>query len=176
MLLLRKCRLNVILACFCFSMVGCATINKPPQLLDDDSDAVANNVDACPGTPQEDIVDQQGCSLFRGAIEGVVFAAGTHQLEGGSRDALAGLVQDLKANPTVVLALAGHTDNRGRAAENLELSKQRVMSVVKYLVSNGIEPERLRPIGYGESRPSFSNVTEEGRMKNRRIEMSVFTP
>ena len=83
------------------------------------------------------------------------------------------LVADLEAHPDAVLRLSGHTDNRGRAAANLELSKRRVMAVARFLVSRGIVPDRLRPYGYGESRPRTSNRTPLGRERNRRIEIEL---
>lgn len=164
-----------IVLLLCFNIVGCASFSRSPGLLDDDNDSISNANDICPGTLRQVVVDDQGCALFQGTIEGVEFAAGDYRLVGSSRDALTGLVDELNTHSSVLLGLAGHTDNRGSAAANLELSKKRVMAVVKFLVSNGIEAERLRPIGYGESRPLHSNSTKEGRKKNRRIEMSVFT-
>jgi len=59
---------------------------------------------------------------------------------------LDGLVELLNAHPEVILQLGGHTDNIGKARYNLGLSKRRVMAVVEYLVSSGIEGERLKPI------------------------------
>jgi len=75
--------------------------------------------------------------------------------------------------PEIAISVAGHTDNRGPAAANLELSKQRVLSVVKYMVANGITTDRIMPVGFGESRPIAANATAEGREQNRRIEIQV---
>ncbi|MBX2839010.1 MAG: OmpA family protein [Gammaproteobacteria bacterium] len=115
-------------------------------------------------------------ALFEGKIDGLEFGSGDHNLTNASRKVLATLVENLKAHPEVIVALGGHTDNRGSAAANLELSKRRVMAVVKYLVVNGIDGRRLQPYGYGESRPIVSNATPDGRQMNRRIEMSIVKP
>jgi outer membrane protein OmpA-like peptidoglycan-associated protein len=69
-----------------------------------------------------------------------------------------------------VINIEGHTDSRGSAAYNLELSKKRAYEVKRYLVdTHNISPERLTTYGYGESKPIVSNYTREGRQKNRRV-------
>lgn len=155
---------------------ACGSLPSKVEPADQDNDNVADINDACLQTAPGSPVDSKGCSLFRGVIESVDFAAGSVQLNSTSRESLAKLVERLNAYPNVALKLEGHTDNRGAASKNLELSKQRVMAVTRYLVSKGIEGNRLKPIGLGENRPLASNATPEGRKRNRRIEMSVFTP
>jgi outer membrane protein OmpA-like peptidoglycan-associated protein len=55
----------------------------------------------------------------------------------------------------------------------LKLSQKRAQIIVDYLVSKGVDAHRLKPIGYGKSKPVASNATEEGRAKNRRVEMKI---
>ena len=148
----------------------------PPLADDDDRDGVAGTDDVCPGSAAGEIVGADGCALFARVLDGVSFAPGDHRLGTDARAALRRLVADLEAHPDVVLRIEGHTDNRGRAADNLELSKRRVMSVARFLVANGVPPARLRPYGYGESRPRLSNATPEGRERNRRIEIGTEGP
>lgn len=144
------------------------------KVIDDaDDDGVSDKDDNCPNTPAGHIVRTSGCSLFFGSIEDVDFPADAYRLSSEARASLAELVTGLNDYPAIVIALGGHTDNRGKALENLELSKQRVLAVVRYLVSNGVAADRLKPYGYGESRPKVSNATAEGRAQNRRIELSV---
>jgi OOP family OmpA-OmpF porin len=77
----------------------------------------------------------------------------------------------LRENPSVVGIVEGHTDNRGAAEYNQQLSERRAMSVIKVAEERfGVEPGRLTAIGYGGSRPVADNGTAEGRAKNRRIE------
>ena len=157
-------------------MLGaCTALPLNRSVPDGDNDSVADALDGCPNTVPGSPVDENGCSLFRGAIQSVDFKPGDHRLDSASRDSLANLVKMLNTYPEVVLQLEGHTDNRGEARENLALSKRRVMSVVKYLVANGIDGNRLKPFGIGENRPVMSNATAAGRSENRRIEMSVVT-
>lgn len=136
---------------------------------DRDHDSIPDAVDDCPSSGPEPIVDQSGCELFDRVLSDVVFAPGDYRLGAEARLALMALVVELDSYPGVVLQLEGHTDNRGNAAGNLDLSKRRVMSVARFLVANGIAPERLKPYGYGESRPLASNATPSGRGRNRRI-------
>ena len=84
------------------------------------------------------------------------------------------IVQLLKANPTIKkMMIEGHTDNRGAAAMNLDLSKRRAASVKSWLMQHGIEPGRLDSEGYGMTRPIQTNDTNEGRQANRRVEFKI---
>jgi len=71
----------------------------------------------------------------------------------------------------VNIEVAGHTDSRGSDAYNMNLSQQRAEAVRNYLVSKGIAADRLSAKGYGESQPIADNATDEGRFKNRRVEL-----
>jgi len=136
-----------------------------------DSDQVPNELDQCPNSIPESAVDDTGCAVFSGAIPDLEFEPDDDQLDQKGRESLDKLVAAMQAYPDVVIAVDGHTDNRGLAGNNLDLSKRRVIAVVRYLVENGIPANRLKPYGYGESRPRKSNATEEGRRSNRRIEI-----
>lgn len=71
----------------------------------------------------------------------------------------------------VNIEVAGHTDSRGSDEYNMNLSQQRAEAVRNYLVSKGIAADRLSAKGYGESQPVAGNDTDEGRFKNRRVEL-----
>lgn len=71
------------------------------------------------------------------------------------------------------IRVEGHTDNRGVAAKNLELSKARAASVVAYLVKSGIDGKRLESEGYGASQPLVPNITPANRAKNRRVAFKI---
>jgi OmpA-OmpF porin, OOP family len=83
------------------------------------------------------------------------------------------VVDFLKQNPSVEIEISGHTDNKGSDDYNANLSQGRSQSVVDYLISQGIEADRLSAHGYGESKPIESNDTDEGRANNRRVEFTV---
>jgi outer membrane protein OmpA-like peptidoglycan-associated protein len=80
----------------------------------------------------------------------------------------------MKLNATTKLELAGHTDNVGNEADNLKLSGNRAKAVYDYLISKGADKTRLSFKGYGKSQPVADNTNEEGRAKNRRLEVKVF--
>ncbi len=78
----------------------------------------------------------------------------------------------LKIDRSLKLEISGHTDNTGQAAHNQKLSKGRAAAVVQALVTKyGIDPHRLVAKGYGDSKPVAPNTTDDGRAKNRRVEL-----
>ena len=77
----------------------------------------------------------------------------------------------LKTNPTLKLSVEGHTDNVGDAAANKKLSEARAKSVTTALVASGVDAVRLSAAGFGQEKPVADNRTEEGRAKNRRVEL-----
>ena len=70
-----------------------------------------------------------------------------------SKEALDEMVQVLRDNPNVTIEMASHTDRKGTDEYNIDLSSRRARSVIDYLISQGISPDRLQSQGYGESRP-----------------------
>lgn len=71
------------------------------------------------------------------------------------------------------LSIAGHTDSTGSAAHNQELSERRADSVEAYLIADNVYPARLSAAGYGKNRPIASNDTEEGKRRNRRVDITI---
>ncbi len=89
------------------------------------------------------------------------------------------LLRILQENPQLIVEISSHTDSKGTEEYNMELSQKRAESVVNYLISKGISPDRLKAKGYGESQPIAPNTfpdgrdNPEGRQKNRRTEFRV---
>jgi OmpA-OmpF porin, OOP family len=77
----------------------------------------------------------------------------------------------LKSQPALRLSVEGHTDNVGQAADNKRLSQARAEAVMKAVVAQGIDAKRLKAVGQGQEYPIADNRTEEGRGKNRRVEL-----
>lgn len=77
----------------------------------------------------------------------------------------------VKSNSDVVVEVEGHTDSRGSDKYNMGLSLRRAEAVRDYLISKGVAADRLTAKGYGESQPIADNNTDEGRFKNRRVEL-----
>ncbi len=81
----------------------------------------------------------------------------------------------LRQNPNIKVRIEGHTDSIGSDVFNMKLSQARADSVMKYLISQGIDPTRLEAKGYGETLPIADNATPEGRAKNRRVEFTIIS-
>ena len=101
------------------------------------------------------------------------FETNSTQLTADSQSTVTNLSQILIAYPTAQLQLSGHTDNTGAPDANQNLSLARANAVKQMLVDRGIAADRIATIGYGQDRPIASNDTEEGRAKNRRLELTV---
>ena len=106
-------------------------------------------------------------------LQDVYFNTDKATLRESSYDALNDLLSAMQTNKAMRVEIAGHTDDRASAEYNKDLSQRRAESVKAYLVENGIAKDRIRAKGYGESEPVASNETEEGRQKNRRVEVRV---
>jgi outer membrane protein OmpA-like peptidoglycan-associated protein len=106
-------------------------------------------------------------------LRGVNFDFDKSTIRPDSRPVLDEAVDVLKENPNVRISVEGHTDGVGSDLYNEKLSVRRAEAVFRYLVNNGIAPERMEVIGYGESRPVASNDTDSGRAQNRRVELHV---
>ncbi|GAB4041177.1 OmpA family protein [Spirosoma jeollabukense] len=106
-------------------------------------------------------------------LNNLFFETGRYDLADKSRTELDRLATFLQANPSVKIEISGHTDDKGDAAANLTLSQKRAQAVVTYLTKAGIQPERIRAIGYGKTRPLAPNTSDENRQLNRRIEWRV---
>ena len=106
-------------------------------------------------------------------FENLNFEFGSAKLTPESLPTLNDLVDILKAYPSVQVKLEGYTDNVGDTAENKKLSLARAEATKEIIVTSGIDPQRITTAGYGEERPIASNETEEGKAKNRRLELVV---
>lgn len=167
----RRCIRFVLLLSLVALLQACAVTTEQKKWFDRDADGIDNDLDSCPDSLPEHLVNSQGCHLFNGVLDGVQFERNKTDLDDQARAALDELVVSLRLNPDTVVGVYAHTDNRGRASLNLDLSKTRLMSVVLYLVEQGVLADQLKPYAYGESRPLVSNATPEGRERNRRIEV-----
>lgn len=150
---------------------------------DADQDGIPDAKDACPkepGSPDPD-PKKNGCPRFiklEGStvrvLQQVHFATGSATILPDSFPMLMEIVKLLQATPGIKkMRIEGHTDNRGAAAMNLDLSKRRAASVATWLIQHGIENGRLESEGYGITRPIETNDTDAGRQANRRVEFKI---
>jgi outer membrane protein OmpA-like peptidoglycan-associated protein len=101
----------------------------------------------------------------------VLFASGQTTLVEGGRSSLAEVVDLLQTEPDKKIRVEGHTDSLGDAETNLQLSEERAQAVLEALVSMGVSSERISALGMGEDFPIASNEDEDGRARNRRVDV-----
>jgi len=152
---------------------------------DNDSDGVLDVDDQCPMVAEDidGVEDEDGCPDIDVVIrecealelgDNVYFDTNSDVIQERSHELLDDLAYALRTNPGITaISIEGHTDDRGREADNQDLSARRAASVVIYLLDAGIEPERMTSAGFGELRPIADNETEEGRAANRRVEVII---
>jgi len=103
----------------------------------------------------------------------VLFAFGKYDLKSDAQIKLAKLAGIVQSHPGLQLAVEGHTDNVGSDEANMKLSQQRADTVRSFLVQQGLSPDMVTAVGLGEGEPVADNSTNEGRQKNRRVEIIV---
>jgi len=105
------------------------------------------------------------------AVYGIQFDTGKATIQPDSEKILGEIVKLLQDNADLKLRVEGHTDNQGSAAANQTLSERRAQAVVTWVVGHGISAGRLTAKGLGQTQPVGDNSSEEGRAKNRRVEL-----
>ena len=112
-------------------------------------------------------IDKSG----RVAVYGIQFDSGKATIKPESEAVLNEIGKLLLARADLKLNIEGHTDNVGGKAANLTLSAQRATAVQVWLGAHGTEKARLTVQGFGDSKPVADNSSDEGRAKNRRVEL-----
>jgi OmpA-OmpF porin, OOP family len=151
---------------------------------DRDGDGILDEDDACPDVagPANDDPTKNGCPparIERGQIrilEQVQFKFNSAEILPVSDGILTAVLHVFEEHPEVTqVSVEGHTDNIGGPKYNKELSDKRVLSVLAWLTSHGVQPIRLTSQGFGLERPIAPNDTEDGRQQNRRVEFHIKT-
>jgi len=106
-------------------------------------------------------------------LQNLLFARTSAELSPLSYPILDQLVLVMNQYPSMIIELSGHTDNVGSAKQNLLLSKKRVDAAKQYLVNKGVNPDRIKSVGYGSKYPVASNDGEQTRKLNRRVELRI---
>lgn len=142
-------------------------------LKDSDGDGIIDDKDQCPDTPAGERVDGNGCPLGKViALNGVTFEFNMTRLRPDAQTILDLATDILKKYPDMQVEVAGHTDSIGADAYNQKLSEGRAGAVRDYFVEKGVT-NTLTVKGYGEAEPVSDNDTEEGRERNRRVELRI---
>lgn len=149
---------------------------------DRDGDGILDKDDACPDVPG--VPEYKGCpppppkikvTEQRIEFEGTVFFDFEQAtIKPESYPLLDALAQTMQDHPRIrKVRVDGHTDSVGEDAFNLDLSRRRAAAVADYMIGKGVAAERLASEGFGEARPIADNGTEEGRARNRRVELTI---
>ena len=115
----------------------------------------------------------EGINVVFDEASGVYFDTNKYNINAksaGTLDKLAGIFSEY---PDTNILVEGHTDDTGKDAYNMTLSKQRAQSVTTYLSDKGVSKGRFTTNWYGEDQPKYDNTTVEGRAKNRRVELAI---
>ncbi len=158
---------------------------------DEDGDGVFDRRDRCPDTPANTPVDHRGCPLpqYPASVKpaepaqsevitlsdagDVLFAFNQSELTPTAKSQLDSIMGKLEDADVVSIKVVGFTDSVGSDAYNQALSQRRASSVAEYLLSQGVAPNKITSEGKGESQPVADNETDEGRAKNRRVELHI---
>jgi len=131
-------------------------------------DAQEEKIARIPGTSVERI-DKN--TLLVNFESDILFAVNSASLSQTSRNALSDISAVLNEYHKTAVIIQGHTDSSGGEEHNQKLSQRRAESVKNYLTGRGIDHQRMAAIGYGESMPVVSNDTDNGRRRNRRVDI-----
>ena len=118
-------------------------------------------------------VNRQGNNITLNMPDSITFDSARSDIKPQFYSVLNSLANTLVQYDQTTIQIAGHTDSRGSAEYNQKLSVQRANSVKNYLATQRVAANRMRPIGYGESRPVADNTSEIGQAQNRRVEITL---
>jgi outer membrane protein OmpA-like peptidoglycan-associated protein len=119
-------------------------------------------------------VERYGEGLLITFASGLLFDFDSDVVRGNARTNLTNLANSLREYPETEVLIVGHTDNVGTATYNQGLSERRAAAARAFLVSQGVQANRIRTQGMGLREPVASNETEAGRAQNRRVEVAIF--
>jgi OOP family OmpA-OmpF porin len=147
---------------------------------DNDKDTVPDVKDQCPNEIGSTTEEPLGCPTKPALVvvtdcevkitQQIHFEFNKDKIRPESFPVLDAVVDALQKNQAIKIEVQGHTDNKGAAAYNKNLSDRRAKSVMKYLIEHGVELSRLASHGYGFERPLVDNSTEQNRALNRRVQ------
>lgn len=148
---------------------------------DRDGDTVVDRLDNCPD--EKGTVNNRGCAAKQLVVitstqleilDRVFFRSGKDVIQKRSFALLDNIAAVLNSHPEIkTVQIAGHTDDKGKAAKNLVLSQKRAEAVARYLVGKGVHFNRIKPKGFGEDAPAVEGSSRKAREANRRVEFKI---
>ena len=121
----------------------------------------------------ENVNDVRKRNLQIISIPNVSFNFGKSNFSNEAKKSIANIIQLMNEHPSYFLMVEGHTDNVGSEKKNLEISIKRAKVIADYIISQGINKNRVSYKGYGEMRPITYNSTEESKAINRRVDFRI---
>lgn len=118
-------------------------------------------------------VQRQGDTINLNMPGGITFDSAKANIKPNFTPVLDDIANVMVKYPETKIEVQGHTDSVGESNSNLTLSQLRAQSVTSYLTSKGVDSNRIKSVGFGESMPIASNDSAEGREKNRRVEIKI---
>jgi outer membrane protein OmpA-like peptidoglycan-associated protein len=141
-------------------------VSKKSDSLDTDNDGVLTPLDKCPHTPQTAVVDENGCW----ATPDILFDFDSAEIKPQYYPVLEVIAAVIKRNPDLKFEIQGKTDSIGPETYNQMLSEKRAQAVKELMAGKGVDPQRLKAVGYGTAKYVASNENAAGRALNRRID------
>ena len=117
--------------------------------------------------------DAQGCALFSGVVEGVEFGADSAFLTPDSEYLLQSLAVSMNDHPRLVIELQVHTQDYAEPGRAMQLARERVMGVARFLAAQGVNVQRLRARAFGSTEPRFNDGSAASRRLNNRVSLRV---
>ena len=118
-------------------------------------------------------IENTGSELIVTLPQDILFATDSAIVAPGLVGDLQALADNLQQYPNSVVEVQGHTDSTGTSQYNLALSARRATAVASVLYESGVDPSRVIPQGFGEEDPIATNLTEDGKALNRRVEIVI---
>lgn len=149
------------------------TISAPQEIRSDAiqeiTEALSDSIVVPMTIPSAPILKQDSLII----LSEFLFETNSYKLKEAQLDVLDSIGQFLLLSPTLEARVSGHTDNVGTEGYNIELSTMRAEVVAEYLINQGVKGDQITFDGFGSSKPIGENETEEGRSKNRRVEILI---
>ncbi|WP_224482798.1 OmpA family protein [Robertkochia aurantiaca] len=159
---------NSVLGAIIGAGVGGLVGNKIGDKMDRQAEAITETV---PGAEVTRI--GEGINVTFDENSGVKFELNSSALTNSGKETLSKMAEVFTEYDDTRILIEGHTDSSGREEYNMSLSEKRAKSVADYLKQAGVDASRLTIKWYGETQPKYDNSTEEGRSKNRRVELGI---
>ncbi|KLN65842.1 OmpA family protein [Vibrio sp. VPAP30] len=160
-----------------YQYIDTPTPNQVDDLLDEDKDGVINARDLCPQTPLNAEIDNDGCGTYVKTQEEmslhILFANDSDEIQPVFLAQIREMADFLKSYPSTSIELQGYASKVGQHEYNMALSKRRAISVEHALLSNGIDSNRVRIVGFGDTNLSETGTDEISHAKNRKVVATV---